>query len=69
MRKKKLYALLAVVFVSQLVSAQPAAQPADNGMGVVLGVLGIAFAGLFVFLIATDLKLRRLENEIRNRKK
>lgn len=69
MRKAKLYALIAVLFISQLVSAQTAGGEADNGLGVVLGVLGIAFAGLFVFLIAIDLKLRKLENEIRNRKR
>jgi CcmD family protein len=68
MRTPKSLAFLAVILISQLVFAQAEHQEADNGSGVVLGVLAIAFAGLFVYLLRIDLKLRKMEEELRKRK-
>lgn len=67
----KQIAVVLVIFVSAL---QMQAQSAEagpvggDGSNVVIAVLGLIFAGFFVFLIFTDRKITRLEKEIKNKK-
>jgi len=40
---------------------------ADGKIWVVVGVIAILFAGLFVYLINTDKKLRRIEKQMKEK--
>ncbi len=67
----KQIALMLVMFMtaSQIQAQSAEAGPVGgDGSNVVIAVLGLIFAGFFVFLIFTDRKITRLEKEIQNKK-
>jgi len=64
-----------LIFTSFLLSAQQASQPAmadkfreDGKIYIVIAVLAVIFVSLLVYLVMTERKLKKLEDELKNKK-